>query len=314
MKKLEDLKTEIMNNQINNFYVFFGDDYGIRKHYINKISESFKKVSYLNTCEDVFAILKSKNLFNIKQLLVVYDDLDFAKSSQTNIQSLISKLTDYTCILIYDSSFTSSTLYKMFGDYITEFQAVQTGIAKEFIQDEISLIDTDVEELAYNCDNLYNNILLETDKVKAYSLAKNLSQQNAYETLYSKNQLIKKPDEFDSNLFMNAVLTGDYTNLAYLVSVAEMDTTKFLFTIMSMFFDFIISGIIKKYGYKEGSTKAYNYGLYWGRIKELRDLDIIYDDEGLFERAYQVARIDELIKSGKLSKDDVVDYFIVNVI
>ena len=41
MKKLEDLKKELLDNKVNKFYVFYGEDFGIRKHYINKISTYF---------------------------------------------------------------------------------------------------------------------------------------------------------------------------------------------------------------------------------------------------------------------------------
>ena len=34
MRKLEDLKASILNNDIDKFYVFYGEDYGIRKYYV----------------------------------------------------------------------------------------------------------------------------------------------------------------------------------------------------------------------------------------------------------------------------------------
>ena len=37
MKKLEDLKQDLIDGRLRKFYVFYGEDYGIRKHYINKI-------------------------------------------------------------------------------------------------------------------------------------------------------------------------------------------------------------------------------------------------------------------------------------
>ena len=37
MKSLKQLKEEILNNDIKNFYVFYGPDSGIKEHYINKL-------------------------------------------------------------------------------------------------------------------------------------------------------------------------------------------------------------------------------------------------------------------------------------
>ena len=42
MKKIEDLKRDILEGKLEHFYVFYGEDYGIRKHYIDKIKTFFK--------------------------------------------------------------------------------------------------------------------------------------------------------------------------------------------------------------------------------------------------------------------------------
>ena len=36
MTPLKELKENILNNNIQNFYVFYGEDSGLRKHYIDK--------------------------------------------------------------------------------------------------------------------------------------------------------------------------------------------------------------------------------------------------------------------------------------
>ena len=48
MKKLEDLKKELLQDKVNSFYVFYGEDFGIRKHYINKISTYFNNLFMLS--------------------------------------------------------------------------------------------------------------------------------------------------------------------------------------------------------------------------------------------------------------------------
>ena len=41
MKNLKDLKEEIINKQFQHFYVFYGEDYGLRDHYIKEIAKQF---------------------------------------------------------------------------------------------------------------------------------------------------------------------------------------------------------------------------------------------------------------------------------
>ena len=81
-----------------------------------------------------------------------------------------------------------------------------------------------------------------------------------------------------------------------------------------MFNDFLIAGLIKKYGKYDGSSRAYNYGLPWGRAKEIRELDLPFEYTYYFDCAFKVSEIDELVKSGKILQNNLVDYFITNVI
>ena len=41
MKSLKDLKDDILHKKFNKFYVFCGDDYGLRHHYIQEIKKYF---------------------------------------------------------------------------------------------------------------------------------------------------------------------------------------------------------------------------------------------------------------------------------
>ena len=47
MKQLKDLKEEILANNIKNFYVFYGQDFGLRQHYIHKIGSYYDKIKVL---------------------------------------------------------------------------------------------------------------------------------------------------------------------------------------------------------------------------------------------------------------------------
>lgn len=319
MKKLEDLKTDLLNDKVEKFYVFFGEDVGIRKHYIDKISTYFQQKITADDWYAVRPIVTAKSLFTIKQLILVYNDADFATQKYEEVKKFIDKLNgDFTCIFVYDMiDFDKTPLFKNFEEYITEFQAVQTNIAKEFIESELdSLSDTDKEEMAFNCSNLYSNILLEADKIKQYQSAVNVSQQGAYESLKNKNQMLYREQAFSSNEFMNAVLQGNYLNVAYWCDIIMSDDTQDVFFkyLISMFYDFLIAGLCKKYGKFDGSSRAYEYKLSWGRAKTIRDLDLIFDADYYFTGAYKVAEMDSLIKSGRLERNKMLDYFLSNVI
>ena len=319
MRKLEDLKTDLLNNKLDTFYIFFGEDVGIRRHYIDKINTYFDTKSVSDNCNDIKLALTTKSLFSMRSLFLVYNDDEFAKLPQEEVQSLIERINgDYACILVYDNpKFDTTNLYKNFEDYCTEFQAVQPIIAREFVEDELDGIsEADELDLAYNCDNLYSNILLETDKVKQYQQYTNTSQQNAYDTLKLKNQMLYKEEEFSSSELMNNVLQFNRVNIARWCDIA--DTSKnldvFIKCIFYMFNDFLIAGLCKKYGKYDGSSRAYKYGLSWGRALIIRDFDLKEDYIYYFNCAYRLAEMDRLIKNGSLERPKVIDYFLTKVI
>lgn len=316
MKRLEDLKEELLADKLQKFYVFYGEDYGIRKHYIHKIQSYFKgKVMYVDDYTKVMSNENTMSLFGVvEKLVVVYNDLEFATLRKEQIHKFIKGLSQYTCIFVYEQLSENCTLMKEFGDYITYFPVVQNNIAKEFVDSELRLNLADSTNLAYNCGNNYNNILLESDKVKEYAEAHNISQQSAYEVLYCKGQLIEIYDVFNANDFMNDILTENKTNFAYWYSIIESDIDRFIYSLTFILNDFMIAAIIRNYGMWDGSSKAYNLGFSWGRIKVLRDLPIQYKVDFLLECSYKVAELDELIKRGKVERNKVCDYFFSNVL
>lgn len=206
MKKLEELKKELINNQIGKFYVFYGEDYGIRRHYIEKIKTNFSIIRYFDNCEAIARLTQGASLFKMKQLLLVHSDLNFINESKEFIETFIKRLDVYTVILIYESLPTTCNLYKYFENYITKFPNVQDDIAQEFVKSEVNLYKDDIVEIAKDCHNDYNNILLETDKIKQYAEANNMSLQNSYETLYNRKQMLIQDEPFNIQDFMNGIL------------------------------------------------------------------------------------------------------------
>lgn len=317
MKKLQDLKQELIEGKVNKFYVFYGEDYGIRKHYINKIATFFDSTVVVDSCEKVGAMTVAKSLFKIRKLIVVYDDQVFAKKSNEVIQTFIKRLNDYCVILVYEQPLENSNLFKNFSDYITYFPVVQDNIAKEFVESEVSLFQTNQEQLAKDCVNNYNNILLESDKIKQYGQAKNLTDEHSYESLKLKEQMLENIDTFDSNLFMDDILTGMFTNIPYwihIINKKEENNDKFYFSLTSMLNDCLIASLISKYGKYDGGSRAYNYGLPWGRTKTIRELNLYYNYEQLLELAFFISEIDSKVKTGQLLRENVLNYFLEFVI
>ena len=57
MKELRILKNEMRNKQYGHFYVFTGEDWGLKKHYISYISSIYDDISGLDDTATVNGML-----------------------------------------------------------------------------------------------------------------------------------------------------------------------------------------------------------------------------------------------------------------
>lgn len=234
-----------------------------------------------------------------------------------NLVYLIGSLQDFignTAIFVYEQPLLESNLFNEYSDCVTYFPVVSDNIALEFIDSEVKLSLSSKEELAANCQNNYNNILLETDKIRQYALGKHISEQSAYDELNMSGQLLYAPEKYKSNEFMNDVLRGNYNTMGYwfkLINTYYKD--EFWMSLGFIFNDYLIAYLIVKYGRYNGSNKAYDFGLPWNRTKEIRELIIPYEPEYLLQSAYKVSKLDSDIKKGNIAIEDLFDHFMCTI-
>ncbi len=314
MKRLEDLKAEILNDDIKNFYVFYGEDYGIRKHYVDKIKTYFDDVSYLEDCKNLENGVDSKFKTDKRCLYIVYGDEDILNYSESKLKSIINSIKVSTVILLYESMPDKCVLVEHFENYITYFPVVQKSIAKEFVDDLLKLDDSAKDLFVASCACNYNCILNEADKISNYSEGKNVSNQIAYETILLKGQLDTPVDEFRGDLFMNDLLKENVDMFSTWYIIITYNCDKVMYYLNSMFNDFIIAGLIKKFGTYKGGSMAYNYKLSWNRVKAIREFALIKPDSYYFDNANKLARLDMLVKTGQMSRDEIADYIFTNII
>lgn len=227
-------------------------------------------------------------------------------------------LKDYignTAVFIYEQPLPDSTLFKEYDNCVTYFPTVSDNIALEFVDSEVKLSLKSKEELAANCENNYNNILLECDKIKQYAHSKNISEQSAYDELNMSGQLLYTPEKYASNLLMNDILINNFNSLGYWSQLINTYyTNEFWMSLGFIFNDYLIAYLITKYGKYNGSNKSFDYGLPWSRTKEIRELIIPYEADYLLECAYKVSKLDMAVKKGNIQIEDLFDHFMCTII
>ena len=96
MRNIKDLKEDILNGNAGHIFVFNGEEWAIKKHYIDKIGEDYKVVKYISDTIELSNILSSRSLLKRKTLYVVPHDNDFLKASKKEIENLLGRAKNST--------------------------------------------------------------------------------------------------------------------------------------------------------------------------------------------------------------------------
>lgn len=167
---IQELQKQIIDKQLNNLYVFLGEEIAIQKIYINKIAEVKNlEIQYVEEYKQIHNSLNVNDLFNTKKLYVILDDLDILK--QENIWKFINP-SDNIIIFKYNMLDKRNKFYKEFEPRIVEFNKLSDEVLIKYIQKELkvgtNLTEVNCKKLIDICGSSYNQILLELDKLKHY--------------------------------------------------------------------------------------------------------------------------------------------------
>ncbi len=274
MKNIKDLKEDILKKEAGNVFLFNGNEWAVKKHYIEKISEDYPVVKYLRDTVELVDNISTRGRLRKKTLYVVPHDLDFIKASAKDIKSVLDKAEKAKdgIIWVYSTELTKS-FTEHFDKYITEFEEVEEDIFKELVLHEMKLQPDHVNKLSANCKRNYGMALLEIDKIRNYAQYENVSNDVAFEDLYMNHLLIEEKDIFNCQEFMNHLILKDFMGLEHsLKCLYDSNFENVWYHLEEMINDFKILYCFIKFGKWDGGSKAYNEEkLYWGRIKELRD-------------------------------------------
>ena len=306
MKSLYDLKKELVSGKVNNLYVFTGEEYLIRKIYYEKIAELNGKLRYVETVNNLFPELEKKSLFKTKATYVVYNDLEFLKQKDSTFNRLIELGKDNVVVLVYDEIPSGSRFEKVFNEFITVFNKVTTDVAIKYVHKESPIIRNSkfLSKMAYNCDNSYGMIVEEMNKFNNLNLNENDSlDAMTYATIFLDRKETPSPRELADDIIL-----GRFNNISQYYQLLKKENI--LGYIPELYSTIYICLYFKLYGKYEGSSAAYNAGEYWGRVKQLREYNIIYNKNDLLDIRYMLNKLDLDVRKGRMPSEYAWDFLI----
>jgi DNA polymerase III delta subunit len=217
--QLAELRKTIIDKELNNYYMFVGNEIKVMDTYIKQIVDTFNlEPIRVDSLATVFSKLTSNNLTDKQKCYIISNDDDFLKAENEKVWDKMKDL-NFKCvvIMIYNTMDKRTKFFKYHNDrdLMTEFEPLASEVLIKYITKEIDLTKDYCEELIGICAGNLNKILLEVNKIKCLSDSCDISANKAYNQLIEE-QVIYVPAKDLLFPFIDAVCMGN-VQLSYTI-------------------------------------------------------------------------------------------------
>lgn len=197
-----DLKSQIMKNEMTNFYIFTGTEIGIMNIYLEEMSNKVNlPITRADSVSSIYTKCMGGSLFGDDVgFYVIREDKDFMKAEDAYQTISDDIMAGNIIVLLYEKVDSRLKFGKFFKDQIIHFDKLTPQVLSNYILREIKLSNNNVERLIELCSQSYDMCMLEVDKIKQYGGDPNKSFTDLLE-----RGVIYQPEESDVFKFTGAV-------------------------------------------------------------------------------------------------------------
>ena len=308
---LPKLKQKLKNNDLTNLYIFTGEEIGIMNKYVESIAKkSSKQVSHLDDFKQLYEKLSHKSLTKLNNTFILRNDKIILQSEK--LWNMLSELIkNNIVILIFDKLDKRGKFYKRFDNLIVEFEKLSTAQLTVYVQKELGLKQNQAEELITYCDNNYNRLMLEIDKIKCLAAVEKCKNEEAFLIAMEEDLIYKTPKSLIYD-FVDAVLKRD-TNLSFKLYVDLKNLKKNDLAILSLLYNNFRNVLIIS-GHRDEKVTQESTGLTGWQIQNIKDKCGYYKIEELIEILKIIQNVESGIKSGKIETEISIEYCILSIL
>ena len=311
---IQELQKQIIDKQLNNLYIFLGEEIAIQKIYITKIVEIKNlEIQYVEEYKQIHNNLNVNNLFDTKKLYVILDDLDILKHEEAwqeinpNGNIIIFK---------YNNLDKRNKFYKQFENRIVEFNKLSDEVLIKYIQNLLPMLcKENCKRLIDICDSNYNQILLEVDKIR-------MSLGYPYNTPFDKNvdytfDVLLKQGAFHKEIsditftFIEKVIRRDIKQIYELQKQLKQIGESNIKLLSLLYNNFKIILLIQSC---KSNDICKTTGLKSNEVYFNKDKTGYYSIGELVRALRIIQKTEEGIKTGKIDEEISIDYFLNNIL
>lgn len=307
---LSDLKRAIQNDKIENFYIFSGEEFGIRNLYINKIAEKRGlAILWVDTLEEIWRELNAKALFGGGTLFVVYND----KEALTNTARLNTILREgyirNGMLILVNDKVKAEDLY---ADKIVGFTELPDEILLSYCNKYLKGGTEYYLALVKKCNNSYTYLMNEIDKIKAVADERGITHEAVLEKIiYDKSWFNTNAEDVIFDL-IDKILRLDMKKVFNLLGEAYKSGDHPL-TILTLLYQNYIN-ILKYCGTSVKTTEKTGLNYYQLKACELYTKTIGWDIPAVLCCLDKARRVEIMIKRGQVDPHEAIEFLILDLI
>lgn len=160
MLPIQQLGLEILGDNPRSFYVFGGPEYGIKRKYIEKLTEYYhgNKVESPSVI-DLISMMSVKHLIPLKPTVYVvrYDEVFVSQLNDKLAKKLLSAKIIGTIVCIYEDSKSITKLNKFFPNSVTAIETVTPQMVAKYLNSDYSTLDIRYINIAAKISDNYGH-------------------------------------------------------------------------------------------------------------------------------------------------------------
>ena len=208
MLTIQEVGKQILSNNPAKFYVFIGPEYGIKKKYIEIMSNHYGSHVEYDSISDLFSFFKKKRIVPLKPTLyVVRYDSDFITSLNDKSEQKIEKMNILgTIVCLYETNSDSTKCAKYLPNHTVSIDPVNPAYIRKYLKSDFPTMDASL---------IANAVQMKPDYASAYSICAGLQ--------YADKDIV---DEYDySSMVTIFAANKAYTDMDFKMGIAARNFT-----------------------------------------------------------------------------------------
>lgn len=307
-----DIKQQIADGNLDNLYIFSGEEIEVQRAYINKIAESKKQI--IKRVDSVTEAIKFKGLSLFEQSFcyVCRGDAEFQKASDEVWETIQDKVGANTLIYLPGKLDKRSRFYMHWESRILNFDPMTEQVLTKHIRQHVNLSSENCKELIRVCESDYGRILSEIDKVEQFQIGcgADKSADTCFIQLLNEGAIYTPPTDaiFD---WVNAVLAGKPKKAFALFEECTEIGEPALRLLLVLY-----QGVKRLLQVQSCEVKDIcgNTGLTQWEVNLVKDFVGVYHTGELVAALRNIRELETGIKTGQIEEEFAIPYAMVSLI